>query len=706
MTRRAISTAAFAALSALAGPVHAQDRFQWLEAPTDRTALDWARGKSEDAQAKISAMPDHAAIEAELKSALAAGDPPPDFALFGPVALRFQRSTDHPHGILSVAARNERGVPGTWRQVLDVDALRKVEGTPYELRFGGGAIACLAPDYTRCLLSLSPAGGDEVELREFDLTSAAFVDKGFRVAAGRNSAAWMDRDHLLIQHTVGNVPKLSTGWAAATYLWRRDTPLTAAREIYRVDPGDAITTVRAAGAGSERVGIILRAIDYSTIEFRIVRGDGAVERVPLPSKVKLGLDFSAAPRVVVQLGEAATIAGRHYPAETVLAYETGAALPPDRRLSVIHVPQAGEFIADPFAGISIGQSKVRVVLTRRGSSRVVTYARQGEAWKAIASEPEALGTAVALQPSDPAGDDLIIQRAGYLTPTRLDLVHDASAPVTLFAEKPAFDAGRFRVELKVARSKDGTEIDYFLLRPVAPAKPGATPTLMTGYGAFGVSIAPGYLDHAVGGRSLVPWLKRGGALVLPLIRGGGERGEAWHQAAIREKRQNSYDDFAAVTEALIRDGFTSPRHIGVFGSSNGGLLAAVMGTQRPDLYGAIVSDVPLTDLVRMPLMGMGAAWVNEYGDANDAGMRAIIERYSPFQQVKSGVRYPPFMITVATSDNRVGPGHARKLAAKLMEVGSQTYYLEDQEGGHGVSDPLSRPELMADRMTFLIDLLQ
>ena len=176
-----------------------------------------------------------------------------------------------------------------------------------------------------------------------------------------------------------------------------------------------------------------------------------------------------------------------------------------------------------------------------------------------------------------------------------------AAPIALYSEQPVFDASGFVTELKTARSKDGTEVDYYLVRPRTIARPGATPLLMTGYGAFGLSFAPEYFGYTVGGKSLVPWLKRGGAFALPMMRGGGERGAAWHQAAIREKRQNSYDDFAAVTEALIEEGFTSPKRIGVFGSSNGGLLAAVMGTQRPDLYGAIVSDVPLTDLVRMPL---------------------------------------------------------------------------------------------------------
>jgi prolyl oligopeptidase len=228
---------------------------------------------------------------------------------------------------------------------------------------------------------------------------------------------------------------------------------------------------------------------------------------------------------------------------------------------------------------------------------------------------------------------------------------------------------------------------------------------MTGYGAFGISFTPGYLDSWVGGRSLRVWLDRGGALVVPAIRGGGERGDAWHKAAMRTKRQLSYDDFAAVAEALIKSGFTTPAHLGVFGTSNGGLLAATMGTERPDLFGAVVSDVPLTDMLRFPKMGMGAAWEDEYGNPDDPADAQVLRSYSPLHNVRSGAKYPPFLITISTEDNRVGPGHARKLAARLLEVGARVYYIEDDEGGHGVSDPLERPDVMAARMTFLCESL-
>ncbi|WP_299006053.1 prolyl oligopeptidase family serine peptidase [uncultured Caulobacter sp.] len=694
-------------VAGLAGAAHAQDAYQWLEPPQDARALTWAMEETKVSQAQIAAMPERADIEAELKRLLAAAEPPPQYQLYGPIMLRFQRSVAHPHGVLSVARRGANGAPGAWRAVLDVDVLRKAEGKAYELQFGATSIQCVGPDFERCILRLSPQGGDEVELREFDLKAGVFVKDGFRTPASRSFVAWLDKDRLLIEHTVGDAPALPTGWPASVAIWTRGAPLSAAKVVYRAQPTDALMSIGATGDGPSRVGVIVRALDYSTMEHLVVRPDGAVEPTSVPRKIKMGLGAFAGGRVFAQLGEPASVNGKTLPAESVVAYDLRAEIPVDRRLSLVYTPAEGDFIADPYGGMAPGQSQLRMIVSRRGVQRIVTAKPSGEGWTVQDNPPEPVGVAISFVAVDPSSDAAIAQRGGYITPNRLDLITGAIAQgTTLFSEPSAIDPQRLVVELKTAKSKDGTEIDYYLVRPKTPGKPGATPVLMTGYGAFGITLSPDYLGPTVGGKAMALWLNRGGALVMPMIRGGGERGEAWHQAAIREKRQNSYDDFAAVTEDLIASGLTSPRHIGVFGSSNGGLLAAVMGVQRPDLYGAIVSDVPLTDLVRMPFMGMGAAWTNEYGDAKDPTLRAAIERYSPYQNIVAGRRYPPFLVSVATSDNRVGPGHARKLAAKLKAAGSPVYYLEDQEGGHGVSDPLSRPELMADRMTFLINALR
>ena len=278
--------------------------------------------------------------------------------------------------------------------------------------------------------------------------------------------------------------------------------------------------------------------------------------------------------------------------------------------------------------------------------------------------------------------------------------------LVLYSEPPAFSASDFEVHLNSVHSKDGTLINYYVLSPNRTSStPKVTPVLITGYGAFGVSFELSYLDPSLGGLSLVPWLKNGGALVIPLSRGGSERGEEWHQAAIREKRQRSYDDFIAVAEKLISDGITTSEQLGFFGLSNRGLLSAVMGTQRPDLFKAIVSDVPLADMIRYPLIGMGQAWVNEYRDPKDPQMAKILLSYSPFHNIRPDVQYPSFLVTVFTKDDQVGPSHARKLIARLKQAGAQPLFQEDQDGRHGVSDFLKNTDLLSKRMAFFFDKL-
>ena len=448
----------------------------------------------------------------------------------------------------------------------------------------------------------------------------------------------------------------------------------------------------------------MRAIDYSNFEMTLIAPDGEATKVDLPTRLKqFGLLATTDRHLVVQLAAEARIAGRSLPPETLLAYDVTASAGDRNRVQVVYSPHDGEYLSDPIFGMTATRGAVYFIASRALVPHLISATPGPQGWttrEQVAAEP---GQSLKVGGGNPEGSDLILQTTGFLTPSRLELWHPGSKPSLLQAEVPAFDATRFAVEVRSVASKDGTPIDYFLLRPRELHAGSPTPTLMTGYGAFGISFTPGYLDAEVGGRSLKVWLQRGGALVLPAIRGGGERGEAWHQAAIRERRQVSYDDFAAVTESLIKSGFTTAAYLGVFGTSNGGLLAATMGTERPDLFGAVVSDVPLTDMLRMPKMGMGAAWIDEYGNPDDPAAAKVLRTYSPLHNVREGVRYPPFLITISTEDNRVGPGHARKLAARLLEVGAPVYFLEDDEGGHGVSDPLTRPDVMAARLTFLID---
>ena len=706
MARPAILALSALILGLSAASATEVDDFQWLEAPKDAAALKWATAQTDATRSALSTKPIYAPVAAELKTVLGANAPPPEYTLLGGKAIRFRRDAAHPHGVLELAMRDASGAPGEWRLALDVDALRAAEGKPYELHWSNAQSLCLAPAFDRCLLMLSPGGGDQAELREFDLLRAQFVKDGFRTAASRTQAAWLSRNRVLIEHTLTDEPRTVAGWPTQVHLWSRGTKLESAPVVARGKPSDAILQLAAVGEGSKRTGVIARAIDYSTFEFKLVEPTGKVVGVDLPQRLKpFGLLGATTHHLIVQLAEPAAIGGETLVTESVLAYDVAPQRPASKRISVVFAPHGGDVINDAFRGIIATATRVSFVVDRHLAKRVVVGTYEAGRWKTedeLAGEP---GTNLTLVAGDPAGEDVIVEQAGFITPTRLDLLRPGQPSHSLYSEKAAFDASSYMVEIKSAAAPDGTPIEYYLLRPKTLAHPGATPTLMTGYGAFGITFAPGYLDSVVGGPALTLWINRGGALVLPIIRGGGERGESWHVAAIREKRQVSYDDFLAVAQALVSAGFTNPQHLGVFGTSNGGLLSATVAVERPDLFGAVVSDAPLIDMLRFPSMGMGGAWMNEYGDPSNAAMRQALLRYSPFHNIKSGTAYPPFFITVSTEDNRVGPGHARKLAARLEQVGAKAYYYEDSEGGHGVSDALQRPELMALRMTFLIDRL-
>ena len=703
----AMLAALLAATACSSQPPAVGDDPLWLEDPHGAQALSWAREATERSRQSLSVLPSHAGIDKQLQSLLQQAPTEPDTYLLGPRALRMFRDARHPYGLLQTANRGADGLPGEWRTVLDVAALREREGIPFELQSYALGSHCLAPAYARCLLSLSPAGGDEVEIREFDLDAAGFVDDGFRVGKSRAFAEWLGPDRILVMHAMDGQPKTLAGWPAAVRIWQRGQALDDAVIGYQGAAEDAILQMTTVGVGDDTLGVVTRAIDYTTFEVHLVDPDGNSRKLPFPREIKsFGVQATSARHVIVQLAREAVVEGKTYPAETILAYDASAGTAEAARISVVYTPSEGEFVDPGMDGLGdrlvANANAVALVVERNLEQRVVVVEHHDGGWQPRDLFKPAPGDTVVLRADERNSNDFTAAVSGFITPRSQYLIRADGARQLVAQDPTLIDASGFVSELGSATSRDGTRIDYFMLRPATPPA-GGQALLMTGYGAFGMSFRPGYFDWSTGGPAMRLWFERGGALVIPAIRGGGERGSDWHTSVIRENRQTSYDDFIAVAEHLVSSGFTQPERIGVFGMSNGGLLTATLGTQRPDLFGAVVSDVPLTDLIRMRHMGMGAAWMNEYGDPDIPAQAAAMEAYSPFQNVRTGVAYPPFLVTISTEDNRVGPGHARKFAYRLEEAGATVHFYEDEEGGHGVSDALRNPELMALRMSFLID---
>ncbi|PKS05729.1 hypothetical protein jhhlp_007558 [Lomentospora prolificans] len=685
--------------------------WEWLEEQLSPKALEWVHKENNLTVDTLEALPNAEALRDKILELADTDVQSPDFWMAGQL-FRLRKNATNQRGILERGERGPDGSVGQWQQVIDIEELGRAEDKEFEFySFNFGSLV-LGQDGSLLLVQLSNAGSDLIEIREVDVETGEVVADGFRsTRPGRTSAAWLDQDHILIIHALTGGPTNEIGWPTTAYIWERGTPLEEATPVHSALTTDSLYVAANCGAENGSRGLIKRYVDYSTIIHYLVSLDGTIEEVPLPTAVSITPpDVLTGRHLIVALAQASTVNGTELPPGTVLAYDIQATdEPAESRITIVHVPQENEFNPDLIVdGMRASHSRVYLTTTIEGNERRLVLEYDSPMWRLVRTTPTGEGLHAAVVASGRYTDDVVVSEGGYLQPAKFWLENvDNESQHTLHEQVAVFNSDDFVASRGVAESKDGTLIDYLLLAPAEPSHPdGELPVLVTGYGGFGITITTGYLNYFVGGVSIVPWFESGGALVITYIRGGGERGDAWHQSAVRENRQKSYDDFIAVAEKLVADGLTTPEHMGVFGASHGGLLASVMGTQRPDLFGAVVADVPITDMLRYHLMGAGAVWVDEYGHPDEPGMKPILRAYSPFHNIEEGVGYPAFFATISTTDDRVGAGHARKLIARLKEVGStDAFFYEDRSGGHAVSDPFKNAALLARRMAFFIHYL-
>ena len=654
-------------------------------------------------------------VEERIQALIAQEASPEERQIAGKL-FRLQKSATNPLGVFQVADKNADGSAGLWREVIDIGELSRAEGKSYifvdfdlQSRVLGG------PDATRVLLYLSDGGSDLVEVLEVDAVKGGVVPGGFRAGPDRLAVCWIGTEHILIQTSVTNGLKTAAGMPCSTFIWKRGTDLKDARQVYTAPATDAISLLTSVGPPENGSAIITRAIDYTTWAHYSVVLDGTVTELPLPRKQCLLVPpRTTAEHLVVSLVDKAVVRGVEVPAGSILACTVDPAVPVDERVSVVFAPGENEFTPHVVAdGVQASRSRVYFTATKDGLERrqLMQWDGKRRVWTELRRTPIAPGAHISLLGGDYYSEDFVVSETGLLLPTKSWVETADGSRAEFYAQPAVFEIDRFQLQRQSAVSKDGTSVDYVLLSPrdTASADAGTLPVLVTAYGVMGISMMMRHLDGILGGISLVPWLESGGALAVALVRGGSERGPAWHEAAQGTRRQKSYDDFIAVAEKLVADGITAPQHMGVFGASGGGLLAAVMAVQRPDLFGAVVADVPMTDMLRFPLLGMGGAWVKEYGDPSDPAMVDAIRAYSPLHNIVNtpAAPYPPQLVTVSTKDDRVGVGHARKFVAKMKDAGAPDVFLhEDSAGGHNVSDSLKNAQLMSRRIAFLIDRLQ
>jgi len=650
------------------------DSYIWLEEVEGNKALAWVEEQNDASLGYLESLPDFESLKERNLEIYNSDERIATPAMQGDYVYNFWRDEDNIRGRWRRMLLDDY-VEGSeeWDLVLDLDKL--AEGEDEDWVWKGAQ--CLRPQYRRCLINLSRGGADAVVVREFDVETKAFVMDGFSIPEAKHRVSWIDENSVWIGSDFGAGSLTNSGYPRTARLWKRGEPIEEASEVFAGEQSDVAAGVYRTWDRDETYDVAYRTPSFFETLNYLYMGDGRFEHIDIPKDADfLGVMNG---QMLVQLKTDWQIGKTSYPQAALMSIDFARFMDGDRDFEVLVVP--GESMAIPRGGILTTRDYIVVRLLDDVVSRLQRFAFVDGQWMSEDIETDDLGT-ITLGSSSDESNIFFFTYENFLVPDTLYVADEGGRTVKALRSLPEFfDSGGMSVEQHFATSKDGTRVPYFIVLPKGFEPDAKTPTLMYGYGGFEVSRTPSY--SATVGHS---WLERGGAYVVANIRGGGEYGPAWHHAALKENRQRAYDDFIAVGEDLIARGITSPEHLGIRGGSNGGLLTGVMLTQRPDLWGAVVVQVPLLDMKRYNKLLAGASWMGEYGDP-DTDDWDYIKAYSPYHNLDPAADYPTPFFTTSTRDDRVHPGHARKMVARMKEMGHDLLYYENTVGGHaGASD--------------------
>lgn len=679
---------------ALLGAVSATDQFLWLENVNGARAMAWVKAQDARTLSVLKNDPNFAGLYADALTIVEAKDriPTPEFIAHD--VYNFWQDAGHVRGIWrrTTPAQYASDAP-EWTTVLDLDALATSESANWVWKGSD----CSWPSESRCMLFLSDGGEDAITAREYDLKAKQFVPGGFTLPKAKQRTAWESEDSLLVAREWSADELTTSGYPFVVKRLRRGQPLSDAVEVFRgskSDGGYGVTPIALHDGAGHQATIIARPLSTFNAEYYLVTESGPRKLgVPLQSQpVAL-----VAGRLLFTLQEDWNANGSSFAQGSLVSLDLGEATadPANLKPRLVYAPGPRETLD------SVGQTSSRILVTTyenvRGRAWIYAPVAGGDWTKQRLDLPD--NSTVAVNDTDQQGDGAYLTTTGFLTPPSLWQLDVATGDLRVVKESPArFDASKDVVEQREATSKDGTQIPYFIVHPKNMRLDGSNPTILYAYGGFEVSETPNY--SGILGKL---WLERGGVYVLANIRGGGEFGPAWHNAGLTIHRQRIYDDFAAVAKSLIATKVTSPRRLGIQGGSNGGLLMGVEFTQHPELWHAVDIQVPLLDMLRFEQIEAGESWTGEYGSVSNPQQRAFLASISPYNNLKPGVHYPEPFIWTTTKDDRVGPQHARKFAAKLAAMNDPYLFYEVTEGGHGSGANLQeRAFTSALEMTYFI----
>ncbi|WP_420022332.1 prolyl oligopeptidase family serine peptidase [Brevundimonas subvibrioides] len=652
----------------------ATDPWLWLEEVDGERAMAWVNEHNTRSLGVLQGDPRYEALHEQALALVQARDriPAPGFTHAGMID-NFWQDADHVRGVWRRTTLDSyRTDAPEWQTILDIDALSAAEGKNWVYK----GSTCLPPEERLCLISLSDGGKDAVVIREFDSEARTFVAGGFELPESKGSVAWVDADTLLVARDFGPGTLTTSGYPMIVKRLKRGQTIDQAETVFTGQPSDVSVsgyTLRDADGGVQAI-LINRGISFYEGETHRLNPDGTTTQLALPAKSDI--DALVQGQLVVTIKQDWTApSGQTFQTGDVVAWPlTDWLIDPTTQARLIIRPTEREAVE----AITATRNHLIVGLFEnvRGAAYVYTPGPDGDWARRRLDLPQ--NATIGLGSASEIDDRVFVNVSGYLTPQSLYLADATSGAVAPVKALPAkFDADGMTVDQFEARSADGTMIPYFVVHKTDLALDGSNPTLLYGYGGFQSSLLPGY-SPTVGKL----WLERGGVYVVANTRGGGEFGPNWHDAALQENRQRAHEDFQAVALDLIARNITSQPRLGIMGGSQGGLFMGAMLTQRPDLINAAVIQVPLFDMLRFHRLLAGASWIAEYGNPDIPEERAWIQAYSPYQNLRAGQPYPEVFIHTSTKDDRVHPGHARKAAARLEELGYPVLFYENTDGGH------------------------
>jgi prolyl oligopeptidase len=669
----------------------------YLEEVLGDKALTDVKKWNERTLSKLTADPIFATLESEALSILQSKDKIPYVSYRNGEVFNFWQDAEHVRGIWRKSSLESYLSDNTdWQTILDVDALSATEGKNWVYK----GVDCLAPDYVRCMVNLSDGGKDAVVRREFNASSLNFLDHGFVTEESKGGMSWLDENTMVVGVDFGEGSMTESGYPMIAKLWKRGTPIINALEFGRGEQSDVgyWASVWELADGRHEI-FATRAITFYDSEtyWFAQNPDGTIaqgKKLPLPLKSSVSGEFKG--QVILKLAED----WRDFRSGTLVSFALNDFMTDGtiEKVNVVYQPDEKSSVEN----IGITKSKVLMSIYRDVTGAAYEFDWNDEQWTFNKLDFPANGS-VSIGSTNDKEDIAFISSESFLTPDTLYVYNTITGEKTIAKSLPSwFDASTMVSEQFFATSSDGTQVPYFVVRQKDITLDGSNPTLLYGYGGFEVSLNPSY--SATRGKL---WIERGGVYVLSNIRGGGEYGPKWHQAGLKTKRQNIYDDFISIAEDLIAKKITSPKHLGIEGGSNGGLLMGVIYTQRPDLFNAVICQVPLLDMMRYHKLLAGASWMGEYGDPDEATEGAFLRSISPYHNIDPKADYPEVFFITSTKDDRVHPGHARKAAKRMEDQGHAFLYYENIDGGHSAAANLKETaKRLALQHTYLFEKLQ